>query len=704
MTEQIYLKNEVINNKSPHLPTVIELGRRNRATLGFLPKGAFEERAAKGEILGAIDREKGCIGYLLYRCSYDRITIVHLCVDSSYRGKGVAKLLVDYLKQRTQEKYSGIGLSCRRDYGLEKMWSSLGFVPQYDKPGNSKDGKLLTFWWFEHGHQNLFSAAYMQKLESKLCVVLDVNIFFDLSADECIDNEESKLLLADWLAPELELCITDEIFNHINIISYDSERKRQREFANTFTCLRCLSQTLDKLLESLREFLHKKSLLIPELELRNLARSIASHSHVFVTREQRLLDIADEIYENFRMLIIRSSDLLIQLEELRRKPDYQPVRLAGTRLEQVRVQRGQEYLLKNDFHSVKQGETKAEFQQQLQRFLTESEKFECYVIFEKENLPLALVVYGKHKNYELEIPILRIGDNPLSATLVRHLIFKSILRSARERRQFTRITESYLEETVIKAIQEDAFVRVNNGWLKVNLAVAETASQLSTRLTSLASTLGSEYNFCRHIAASLNTESLITDVQASADIEHFLFPAKIIDAEIPTFIIPIQPRWAKDLFDEELANQTLFGAKPELAFNREAVYYRSVQNSGGLKAPCRILWYVSGKQTEGKGKGFSGVEAIRACSRLDEVIIGKPKELYQRFQRLGVYTLSDILKINTDKDGNIMALRFSDIQLFISPVTLKKLQEISSLNLLLISPYKIPQNLFDKVYNLGVFN
>jgi hypothetical protein len=34
-----------------------------------------------------------------------------------------------------------------------------------------------------------------------------------------------------------------------------------------------------------------------------------------------------------------------------------------------------------------------------------------------------------------------------------------------------------------------------------------------------------------------------------------------------------------------------FGSKPELAFNREAVYYRAIQNSRGLNAPCRILWY-----------------------------------------------------------------------------------------------------------------
>ena len=63
----------------------------------------------------------------------------------------------------------------------------------------------------------------------------------------------------------------------------------------------------------------------------------------------------------------------------------------------------------------------------------------------------------------------------------------------------------------------------------------------------------------------------------SVDIERFIFPAKITDSEITTFIIPIQPRWAAYLFDEHLGNQMLalpgFGSKPELAFNREAVYY-----------------------------------------------------------------------------------------------------------------------------------
>lgn len=700
MTKDNQIKIEEIDNRSPHLPAVIELWGLNRATLGLFPKGAFADRAKDRQILVALDPQAGCIGYLLYRHSYNRITIVHLCVNGEYKNKKVARLLVNHLKQITQEKYTGIGLNCRRDYDLAGMWSKLGFVPQYEKEGKSKDKKLLTFWWFDHGHKNLFSNIYIQKLESKLCVVIDANIFFSLYRDEDSSNEESRLLLADWLEPELELCITDEIFNYISLVSDDKERESQRQLAKRFISLPCFSQSLDKIFPRLQELIYSKNITISELDVRHLARTIASESHVFITNQKELLDIVDEIYDRFKLSILTLNELLLQLGELRNKPDYQPVRLAGTLLKQVPVQKGQEEFLTNYFIAINQGETKAGFQQHLRRFLAEIDKFDCYIVIEEENQPLALFVYGKHKINELEVPLLRVANNQLSATLVRHLIFQSVLHSANEDRQFTRITDLNLDETVITAIQEDNFIRVHNGWLKVNLAVAETASQLSIRLATLASNLGQEYNFCIQIADSLATKNLITDVQASANIERLLFPGKIIDAEIPNFIIPIQPRWAKDLFDSDLARQTLFGSKIELAFNREAVYYRSVRNSRGLKAPCRIIWYVS----QDDYKSYCGISSIRACSFVDEIIIAQPKNLYQRFQRLGVYKLADITNVNQDKDGNIMAIRFSNTELFKYSINLTKVQEIINKKESFQSACKISNDCFKKLYNLGYTN
>jgi len=699
------LKIQSIDEKSPYLQDVIELGDKNRKTLGFLPDQAFIESAKKRKILVAIDDEKNCVGYLLFRTSYnyERITIAHLCVAASHKGMGITKQLVDHLKLITKNKYDGIGLHCRNDYGLDNMWSNLGFIPKEEKPGRSKDGKLLTYWWYDYDHANLFSHGAIKKFESKLCVVIDSHIFFDLYADESLENEESKLLLADWLESEIELCITDGIFIQINNISNEESRKVYRQFAENqlFTVLPCESEKLDNFQDKLQNFLCQKGILKSEINLHHLARAIASDYYIFLTREPILLDIANEIYEQFRLSIIRPIDLLIQLDELNRNSEYQPIGLAGTSLEQVPVKKGEEEIITNYFYCSKHGETKAQFQKKLRCFLADPD-FESFKVIEKQDKPLALIVYGKHNDRDLEIPLIRVSDHPLSATLAQHLIFKSVLHSARQNRQFTRINDQYLQDTIYKAILEHKFIRVEGDFLKINLAVVETASKLSKRLKKIVSSLGEEYDFCFQLANRVNTKNFLYDVQEAANIEKFLFPAKIIDAKIPTFIFPIQPRWAKDLFDEELANQNLplFGAKSELAFNNEAVYYCSTKNSGRIKAPFRIIWYVS----QDKYSSYVGVGAIRACSLVDEVIIDKPEKLFQIFQRLGVYKLRDISSINQDENGNIMAIRFGYTEL-LNKIELRIIQKIlNNPKITFQSPYKIDNHVFHQLYNLGTEN
>jgi GNAT superfamily N-acetyltransferase/predicted nucleic acid-binding protein len=703
MTEEIQVTIEAIDDKSPHLQTVIELGDANKATLSFFPEGAFRTHAARRQIIVAFAPQAGCIGYLLYGASprYNRITIIHLCLASSHQGKGVARKLVDYLIQITQQ-YSGIGLTCRRDYRLDNFWSKLGFVAQYDEQAKTP-GKLNTYWWLDHGHPNLFSTAAIHQRESKLCVIINADIFFDLYTNETSAFKESKSILADWLQPELDLCLTDEIFNKINHINNAQARKIQQKVAKNFTFLPCQNQRKDEAYQSLQTDFYQKGISVDDSDLRYLARTIASDVYILVTRDSQLLDIADDIYARFRLSIIRPIDLIVQLDELRTNPEYQPIRLAGTSLEQKRVQNDQETILNDYFQSDKQGETKADFQQKLRRFFAESHKFDCSVVFEGEKQPLALEVYDRHKRYELEIPMLRVGENPLAATIAHHLIFQAASLSAREQRQFTRITDPHLQEAVTTAIQKDTFVKVNNGWLRANIAVAETASQLAKRLSDLAAKLGQEYDFCRQIANSLNTANLLLDIKTLLDIEHFLFPAKIIDADIPTFIIPIQPFWAQQLFDAKLANQTLFGAtKTELALNREAVYYKSKNAPKELKPGVggRILWYVSNDDD----RGYTGISSIRACSRFDEVVIGKPKELYRRFRNLGVYEWKSVLDVAHNKlDNDIMAIRFTDTEPFSNPIPLKRLPEVLGKKVTVQGTFYISKEDFAKLYTLGTY-
>lgn len=707
MTEQIQVKIKVIDDQSPHLPTIIELGDANQATLSFFPKGAFQDYAARRKIISAFTSPEQCIGYLLYRTSrsYNRVTIIHLCLAPPYRGKGVAKKLVDHLIQITQD-YSGIGLTCRRDYQLQNLWSKLGFVAKYDEPAKTS-GKINTYWWLDYGKLDLFSTAAVQKLESKLCVVIDAKIFFDLSNHEMSTNtEESQSVLANWLQPELNLCLTDEIFNKINTINNIenvNDRNMQHDFAKRFTCLPYNTVVLSELFQTIKKTFNNHDISVNDSDVRYLAKTIAANCHIFVSHDRRYLTLADELYEKFKLSIVTPTDLINKLEYLQNITEYQPVRLAGTSLKQVRVQSLKDNSFYKYFNADKQGETKAEFQQNLRHFITENDKFECLVILEGEQEPTALVVYGRHKTYELEIPMLRVRDNSFAGTLAHHLLFQAISVSALEHRLFTRITDLHLQDVVTTAIQKDMFVNVNNGQLKVNIAEAETASNISTRINDIVDKLGNDYQFCRQFYHTLNSENAVNDVSAMVYIERFLYPLKIIDANIPTFIFPINPLWAHQLFDAKLANQTIFGAtKPNIALNREAVYYKSKNPAPKELKPGvrgRILWYVS----RDKDRGYNGVSAVRACSRLDEVVIGKPKDLYRRFRNLGIYELKNVMDIAQKQGDDIMAIRFGDTELFTQPVPLKSIQGILGKKIIPQSPLSISPENFAKIYTLGIY-
>lgn len=81
------------------------------------------------------------------------------------------------------------------------------------------------------------------------------------------------------------------------------------------------------------------------------------------------------------------------------------------------------------------------------------------------------------------------------------------------------------------------------------------------------------------------------------------------------------------------------------------------------KCPARILWYVSADKNSPRSK------AIVACSYLDDVITGLPKDLFSRYKHYGIYEWSDIYKLCCEDIHNLVrALKFSQTQLFEKPV------------------------------------
>ena len=519
-----------------------------------------------------------------------------------------------------------------------------------------------------------------------------------MSLLKAIDDRESAYLLADWIQDELELCTTDEIYNEINRLPIVvKERNKMRLFADSFLKITCTSDKFDDVYESLKNLLLiSKNLPITDINIRQIARTIASGKSTFiVTTDVNLLSYSDQIKKEHGVLIVSPTELIVRLDELKRESEYQPEKLAGTQLLKKRVTAEEKQIL-IEFFTV---DGEVDFKTKLFQLLIENKKYECIAVWDS-NVPVALIVYCRANEYELSVPILRVNYKSLSETLARHIVWRTINLAVSEGKNFTRITESQIDDFMVRVIQDAGFSGIDGTWIKINSKITKSKIEISEHLINISSNLTDEYkNLCRII-----TDSLTLDEEPNPDftfdLEKLLYPTKIIDANILNFVIPIKPHWAKELFDEELARESLFGvSRSELALNWESVYYRSTQSTPvNFGYPARILWYVS---TDKDGAYKSKNSTICACSTLDEVAIGNSKQLYLKFQRLGVFKLEDIKLIPKNPKNEIMAVKFSNTEIFKNPVSLDKIHEILESKAQIQSPRLVANEAFFKIYSLG---
>lgn len=138
----------ILSDQRDLFDRVIALHDLHKATLGFFPRGAFREYYSKGQILTAVD-DDSVLGFLTFRITGRRCCIVHLCAAADGRCRGVARGLLDFLKQTLDQQCLGIHVRCRRDYEANRVWPRLGFVATGERAGRGKDGKILTEWWLD---------------------------------------------------------------------------------------------------------------------------------------------------------------------------------------------------------------------------------------------------------------------------------------------------------------------------------------------------------------------------------------------------------------------------------------------------------------------------------------------------------------------------------------------------------------------------
>lgn len=662
------------------IDAAVELGNAARATLGFLPVGAYRDAASKGCLLLARDRHT-VVGYALYAITARRVRLIHLCVDPGRRREGIARALVERISE-IHADFPGVLVRCRHDYGLGDMWIALGFTQLSEAPGRSRTGRALVRWWHDHGHPNLFT----RPAESVLVrASIDLNILRDLAQPSRPDAPASLALVDDQFSDRLELVRTSALDSEIDKLD-GVLRGLCTSQAATLTSVRADPGRAKTLLEALRlraraahdQYPHDEQ---DEMDLRHVAESIAAGLNVFITRDARLIEVLSKAAEEQGGLrILQPSDVIVHIDELVRAEAYRPAALLQTTYRRQLIGAGQDKQMAGLVNRLSQ-EAPRDFQR-LARDIAASGLERVGVVAPDGTLVAAFVAAAEAA--VLMVPLLRVAAGSQADTLARQVLF--LLRHrARELKATTiRLTDPHPSSPIVLAALGDGFVPHDGGYYGFVIDIAHEAAEVEHAAIIAAD------------AASLPRPApLQTRLPAipAAEIERRWWPAKILDSELPTFLIPIQQTFSRDLLGEP---QGLFPRDTGLGLSREHVYYRS---PGGTRptAPGRLLWYMSGSSG-----GVVSAAGVIACSQLEDVVTGTAADLHSRFRHLGVWSIRQIEAAS--RNGQVQALRFTNTEIFPSAIGLKRLRELGAIHdehAIPQGPLKISSALFAALYRQG---
>lgn len=685
-----------IKDRQDLIQDVISLGDKHSKTLGFFPKEAFEGQALKGLIFCAVENNN-LLGYLMYRISYNRVNIVHLCVDEKYRGHHVALKMIDRLKS-ISISFRGIRLKCRNDYEASTFWEKAHFSPIKEIPGRSKKGHLLTVWWYENPQNNLFSNLSNPEVNQRIILAIDTNIFLDLRLER---EKESLALTNDWLDEEIEICVTKEIFNEINRNPSKEVREECRKFVQNFRQLKFNENEFDLIYNEIKSNF-KQHTNRYKSDLKQIIDAIIGSAEYFLTRDKYWITKSDFFENHYNLTILRPATFITELDEKKESSKYQPKKLAGTDIMSEVLNSSRIKEIVNTFYnnSHRNPEKKSSFQKQLNNYLSNPKENNIYTIVDQSRNTLAFLTINFSESSTLRIPFFRVTSNNLRKTLTLHLVYKIVEEAVENQSNIIIIHDNFLSDETIEVLNDSSFVLNGKVWIKVNISGIYSLKEIEGKLLDLKKDSDEE-------ADSVMDKLLpiVIDLMKSYNrencykLEQLLYPVKIIELDIPCFVIPIKLEWATLLFEERLLSErlNLFEENKHLILNRKNVYYRSSRPKR-IEAPSRILWYSSGTK---RNLGF-----ISASSYIEHIEIDTPQKLFKKFENLGIYEWDDIMKlVHGDLNINIMAFLFSGTVLFKNRIYLNKIRKVYSEHenkeFNPIAPIKISKDLYLELYKTG---
>lgn len=646
------------------LSQVADLADAHRKTLGFMPRSAIMDHA-DGRIIVAEDERGHVGGYLLYDLPRLDVRVVHLCVAGEARGEGVARLLVEELAE-VHAGRAKIRLRCRNDYPAATLWPHLGFMPTGELKGRSKSGLPITQW-----ERTLTLVPTLMDAEGpdRLVAALDTNSLLDLWYER--DRPGRSQLASPWLTEHVEFTVTDQVHVELYRPTDPDVRARNRDMLFDY---RKLHTTRDEVMARLRSFeraLDRAGKKHDRDDLLHIAHADVAGADFLVTADEDLLSTADAL--DLTLKVHHPATLINDVFRGTDDADYHPAALARTRLHAREIHGTDRDQLLSTFLTNAHGETKSQLRVELDRVLESPHSRTTRYVVEGQQTPIALLSW-RATNGGIVVDLIRASRHELSETVARHLIRELRTAAADTGAQTITIMDQHPGPRVVRALTAEAFSG-NPPTCQIRIGV-RTAQEWVSRPDD-------------------QTDSASKERTAAATFELRRWPAKVRDADLPCYLVPIKVAYAKELFDTGLRQQSLL-AREEVGLEAEQVYFcPAVGATTTAEAPGRIAWYVP------EHDPLLRVGQVRAVSHLSAIIVATPKSLLRRFGHLATVTPEQVRSM-TNRHGVVMAWRFTNTELLAHPVSYGQLADMeSSKRPPVRRPRRLTPEMFMQVYEQG---
>jgi predicted nucleic acid-binding protein len=575
------------------------------------------------------------------------------------------------------------------------MWPRLGFVAFREKPGTKESGSVLTEFRRELNPTPLFAETTADEVGLKIAV--DTNVFLDLVRSERPQHAESSGLQEDWLAAETQLCITDELFNDLQRNEDETERAELLREAARWDRIVATDTDRSTAKRLVEQILGPAQTDQDHSDQGHLAYAVAGKADAFATRDEPMLAKRDEIYERTGLLVGRPADLITEYDVLINERDYQERELRGSGIVRIALKDASQFH-PEPFLNSSQQEKGVAFRASVNAAIAHPATCEVRQITDNNGRPLAFYILencGENTAAVVRFRLDRtIVETRLGRSLVRFLLADIQRQSAKTGVVAYRFDDTVAAQQFAGALQDRGFLSHRGKWWKLCLPGVWSLDEMRSHMADLSQRGVFPNALAGSFDTSLRAAVEARDASRLLELEHLVWPGKVMSEFVEAFVIPIEPRWAADLFDIGLRNRPLLQDEPHLLLNPESAYYKAAR--GAPTVDCaRVLWYVS------QHDDYSGAGRVRACSRMTERVTGPAITVYRRFRHLGVYQWRDVREHAGGDENPIMGIGFTDTESLARPTTFHETNAILEqfgMRSQFISATRISEDAFFAIY------